>query len=155
MVKFRVSVRGKTYTVEITRAEGDSFNVKIRNKLLQVRVAETVNEEPVEARKTSKPLTSLTAMERVKRAITQTTRAVESHIPTFKSTDVIKTPLPGNLIEIKVSLGERVKKGDVVATIVSMKMQNNVLAPRNGVVKEIRASASSFVNKGEVLVVLE
>jgi len=154
MVKFRISIRGRTYTVEITRAQGESFDVKIKNKLLQVKIGKTADEASLGERKMFEPSASLKAVERVKRAITQTTHAVESHISPLRASDVIKAPLPGNLLEVKVNVGERVKKGDVVAIIVSMKMQNKVLAHRDGVVKEIRASPSSFINKGDILVLL-
>jgi biotin carboxyl carrier protein len=153
MVKFRFSIGGKTYNVEITRSEKDKFDVKVRNRLLQVKVTEETGQSVLES-KDLKSSASQT-VDRVKSAIKHTTNAIDSRIQTFKETDVIKTPLPGNLLEIKVSVGERIRKGDVVAIVVSMKMQNRVLSPRNGVVKEIKASPASVVNKGEILVVLE
>jgi biotin carboxyl carrier protein len=153
MVKFRFSIGGKTYNVEITGSEKNKFDVKVRNRLLQVKVTEDVSQRVSEP-KDLKASASQT-MDRIKGAIKHTTNVVDSRIQTFKETDVIKTPLPGNLLEIKVSVGERIQKGDVVAIVVSMKMQNKVLSPRNGVVKEIKVSPVSLVNKGEILVVLE
>jgi biotin carboxyl carrier protein len=153
MARFRFSIGGKTYNVEITKSEQDKFNVKVRNRLLQVKVTEEVGQSVSESKDLKSSVSQ--TVDRVKNVIKHTTNAIDSRIQALKEIDVIKTPLPGSLLEIKVSVGERIQKGDVVAIVMSMKMQNKVLSPRNGVVKEIKASSASVVNKGEILVVLE
>lgn len=54
-----------------------------------------------------------------------------------------------------VSVGQRVKKGDVVGIIEAMKLMNEITAPEDGVVKTIFAENGNMVEYGEVLMVLE
>jgi pyruvate carboxylase subunit B len=67
----------------------------------------------------------------------------------------ILAPMAGTMMSIKVKVGDRVKKGDVVATIEAMKMQNEVHSPHNGLVKEILVGEGETVNSKDVIILLE
>ncbi len=67
----------------------------------------------------------------------------------------IKAPMPGRIIEIEVAIGDTVEAGQGVAIIEAMKMENELRAHSDGVVKEIRTKIGDAVNKNDVLVVLE
>jgi pyruvate carboxylase subunit B len=67
----------------------------------------------------------------------------------------IASPMQGMIIAIKVKVGEKVKKDDVVATIEVMKMVNEVHSPHSGVVKEILAYEGEIVNAGDILMIVE
>ncbi len=66
----------------------------------------------------------------------------------------ITSPVQGMLQSIKVKVGSRVEKGDVLAVIEAMKMQNEVCAVADGVVKEIFAYESEILNHGDVIMVV-
>jgi pyruvate carboxylase subunit B len=66
----------------------------------------------------------------------------------------ITSPVQGMLQSIKVKIGAHVEKGDVLAVIEAMKMQNEVSAISSGVVAEILAYESELVNNGDVLMVV-
>ena len=63
----------------------------------------------------------------------------------------VKAPMPGNVLDIKVSNGQAVKEGDVVVILEAMKMENEIYAPCDGTVTVV-ASKGSTVNTGDVLV---
>ena len=65
----------------------------------------------------------------------------------------VKAPMPGNVLDIKVTSGQSVKKGDVLVILEAMKMENEISAPQDGVVTVV-ASKGATVNTGEVLVTL-
>jgi biotin carboxyl carrier protein len=67
----------------------------------------------------------------------------------------IKTAMPGKVVRLLVESGTEVKKGDGVVIVEAMKMQNEMRSPKDGVVKEIRASEGSTVNAGEILAIIE
>lgn len=67
----------------------------------------------------------------------------------------ILAPMAGTMMSIKVKVGDRVKKGDVVATIEAMKMQNEVRSPHNGLVKEILVGEGEAVNSKDVIILVE
>jgi biotin carboxyl carrier protein len=69
--------------------------------------------------------------------------------------EVITSPLPGNVLEIDVIPNTHVKKGDVLLIIEAMKMENNILAPHDGVVSKIHVKTGDIVNLGDALISLE
>ncbi len=67
----------------------------------------------------------------------------------------IKTMMPGKVVRLIASVGDLVEKGDAVLVVEAMKMQNDLKAPKAGVVKEIKVSEGSTVSAGDVLAVVE
>jgi biotin carboxyl carrier protein len=68
--------------------------------------------------------------------------------------DPVGAPLPGTVVDIKVTQGQAVKSGDLIAIIEAMKMENEVLAPKDGTVTQVVASKGSAVKTGDPLVML-
>lgn len=64
------------------------------------------------------------------------------------------SPLPGSVIKVVVSEGQAVKKGDVLLTLESMKMENAIAAEQDGTVKQICVSAGQNVMQDDLLIVL-
>ena len=70
-------------------------------------------------------------------------------------TSEIKTAMPGKVVRILVEKGDEVKIGDGVIIVEAMKMQNEMKAPKDGIVKEIRFAEGATVNAVDVLVIIE
>ena len=66
----------------------------------------------------------------------------------------VESPLPGSIIKVVVTEGQTVKKGDLLLTLESMKMENSVLAECDGTVTKIAVAAGQNVMQGDLLVVL-
>ena len=67
----------------------------------------------------------------------------------------LKAPLPGVLLEIRVSKGDEVVQGEVVAVLEAMKMQNEIEAPVAGVVTEILAEQGESLDNDQPILVVE
>lgn len=67
---------------------------------------------------------------------------------------LIFTPMPGKVVKINVKTGSEVKKGDVLLVVEAMKMENNVLAPVDGVVEKLNVAAGKMVDGSHPLVVM-
>lgn len=67
----------------------------------------------------------------------------------------IRTAMPGKVVRILVEEGTEIQKGEGVIVVEAMKMQNEMKAPKDGIIKEIRFSEGSTVNAGDVLVIIE
>jgi len=67
----------------------------------------------------------------------------------------VKAPMPGLIVKIETKVGDMVKRGQGVMVVEAMKMENEVRAPSDGTVREIRVRERQTVEKGEVLVVIE
>ena len=63
-------------------------------------------------------------------------------------------PMPGTILDVKVQNGQAVKAGDVMFVLEAMKMENDIVAPADGVVKQIIATKGSTVDTDEVLAVI-
>jgi pyruvate carboxylase subunit B len=66
----------------------------------------------------------------------------------------VLAPMPGMIIRYLVSVDDKVKAGDTLLILEAMKMQNNISAPVDGVVKAINFGAGDSVNKGDILAVI-
>lgn len=67
----------------------------------------------------------------------------------------IKTAMPGKLVRVLIEEGAEIKQGEGVLIVEAMKMQNEMKAPKDGVVKEIRFAEGATVNAGDVLAIIE
>ena len=63
----------------------------------------------------------------------------------------VTSPMPGTILEVKVSVGQSVKKGDVICVLEAMKMENDIPAPADGVVASVNVQKGASVNAGDVL----
>lgn len=66
----------------------------------------------------------------------------------------ILSPMPGNILNVNVKVGDAVKKGQVLLILEAMKMENEILAPRDGTVAQVVTSKGAVVETGAPLVVL-
>ncbi len=67
----------------------------------------------------------------------------------------LKSQIPGKVVSISVAHGDSVKKGDVVCTLESMKMQVTVKAHKDGIVKNIKAKETGTIAKGDIIADIE
>jgi biotin carboxyl carrier protein len=67
----------------------------------------------------------------------------------------IKAPMPGLILRILIEPGQQVKKNERLIIIEAMKMENEIKAPRSGVIKTIDCSEQKAVEQGKILIVLE
>ena len=66
----------------------------------------------------------------------------------------VTAPMPGKILAVKASVGQAVKKGDVVLILEAMKMENEVVAPEDGTVASINVSVGAAVEAGDTLATL-
>lgn len=66
----------------------------------------------------------------------------------------VKSPLPGVILDIKVNVGDAVKKGQTIIILEAMKMENNINADRDGKIIEIKVNKGDSVLEGADLVVI-
>ena len=68
--------------------------------------------------------------------------------------EVVKSPMPGNVLKILVSQGQQVKEGDVLLILEAMKMENEVVSTKSGTVAQIVVSQGAVVETGSPLAVI-
>ena len=66
----------------------------------------------------------------------------------------VKAPMPGNILDVRVSAGQNVKAGDILFILEAMKMENEIVAPKDGTLTSVCVSKGQVVETGAVLCTL-
>lgn len=133
-MKYKVTLKGKTYEVEVERGEAMIVDEYAAYAPAPAAAAAPVAAAPVAAAPVAAPAAAAPA-------------AVAAGTP-------VTAPLPGNVLNVKVNVGDAVKAGQLLVLIEAMKMENEVLAPADGVVKQIVANKGAVVATGDTLLVI-
>ena len=139
MKKFNVTVNGKAYAVEVEEVGGN------QQAFAYVPVQPVV--APVQAAPT--PQAASAPAQRA----TPTPKA-QSKSSDKVSGEMMEAPMPGTILEIKVSEGQTVKAGEIVVILEAMKMENELAAPVDGTVAKIYTSKGESVNAGDSILTI-
>ena len=77
-----------------------------------------------------------------------------SATPALAAGEVVKSPMPGNILKINITVGQKVNEGDTLLVLEAMKMENEIAAPKAGTVAQIIVSKGAVVETGAPLVVI-
>ncbi len=69
--------------------------------------------------------------------------------------EIVEFPIAGKIISVNVKVGEKVKEGDTLCMIESMKMENPILAPVAGTITKLECSVGQIVDAGVLLAIIE
>ena len=67
----------------------------------------------------------------------------------------ITSPMPGNILDVRVNTGDSVNKGDVLMILEAMKMENEIMCPKDGRISQIAVNKGATVETGTLLCVIE
>lgn len=143
MKEYKYKINGNEYAVCINEVNDTTANVTVNGEEYKVEWEKPKEEKPVVK---VQPVVAKPAQAQAQ-AAPAPAAAVKGN--------AIKTPLPGVIIDVKVNVGDTVKKGDTVVVLEAMKMENNINADRDGKVTAIQVAKGDTVADGAVLVVLE
>ena len=135
MKEFKFTIDGKQYNAAVNELEDNFAEVTINGKTYKV---ELEKEEAPAAAAVRRPA-----------AAAAPAAAAPAGLMTVKS------PLPGSIVKVLVKAGQAVKKGDVLLTMESMKMENNVTAEADGTVKAVYVEPGKNVMQDDKLLDLE
>lgn len=133
MKKFIIYVNGNQYEVEVEEVK-DGVSASLRTT--------TVQSKPQEVAKPAPAAASVPQEEKKEIVISQ-------------GSEVIEAPMPGTILSINVNEGDAIKEGQVLAILEAMKMENEILAPRDGRVTNVAITKGVSVNTGDKLIVIE
>lgn len=87
-------------------------------------------------------------------ATPQAAPAPDASAPATAGSIKVDAPMPGNILDVKVSNGTAVKAGQVLVILEAMKMENEIVAPQDGTVASINVNKGDTVEAGQTLVTL-
>ena len=143
MKEYKYTIDGNKYDVAINEVGETTAKVTVNGTEYTVEWEKPVEEKPV------------VKVQPVAAKPAAATTAAPAPAAAPVSGNAIKTPLPGVIIDVKVNVGDTVKKGDTVVVLEAMKMENNINADRDGKVVAIQVAKGDTVADGAALIVLE
>lgn len=143
MKKFKFTISGKPYEVEVQNIEGNNAEVNVNGALYKVELEE--QQAPV-----------FSPVARPAQSAPKTVSASQSAPqPAAKGKGYeMSAPLPGTIMQIFVKQGDVVKKGDKLLMYEAMKMENNLLSEVDGTISTINCREGDNVLQGDVLIVI-
>ena len=145
MKEYKYKINGENYNVTINEVNDTTAQVEVNGVAYNVEWEKPAAPKPVVVAKPAAPA--------AKPAPAPTTAPAPA--ASAAGGYAIKTPLPGVIIDIKVNVGDPVAKGQTVAVLEAMKMENNIDAERDGKITEIKVNKGDSVMEGAILVTIE
>ncbi|MDA3780385.1 MAG: acetyl-CoA carboxylase biotin carboxyl carrier protein subunit [Bacteroidales bacterium] len=142
MKKFKFTIRGNNYDVEVKDFEKNIGIIDVNGSEYEVEV----HQEEVKHSKTPTLTRSSVPISRKDSKIKKTvsSRAIQ-----------LIAPLPGNIFKILKKEGDTVKKGETILIMEAMKMENNIDAEKDGVIKNMKVGEGDAVLQNDVLAEIE
>ncbi|WP_455493440.1 biotin/lipoyl-containing protein [Eubacterium sp.] len=81
-------------------------------------------------------------------------QAAPKAAPSAAGSVKVDAPMPGNILDVKVSNGASVKAGQVLVILEAMKMENEIVAPQDGTVASINVNKGDTVEAGQTIITL-
>jgi len=131
-MKYIVTLNGKNYEVEVEETDA-----------VITSITDAVQASPAQANVQAAPA-AVPASPPV---------APAAPVATVEGTQVL-SPMPGIILSVNVSANQAVKAGDVLLVLEAMKMENEIVAPSNGVVRQVLVQKGASVDTDDILVVI-
>ena len=125
-MKYKITLQGRTYEVEVERGEA--------MVLSEYEAAAPVPAAPAAPVPPPAP--------------------AGAPVPPPAAGETVRSPMPGNVLKILVTQGQKVSEGDVLIILEAMKMENEIVAARGGTVAQIAVQTGAVVETGTPLVVI-
>ncbi len=129
-MKYKVTLNGKTYEVEVEHGKAvllDEYEALAPAPAVSPASVQTT--VPTENKPAPAPVS-------------------------LASGETVSAPMPGNIIRIDVKEGDKVTSGQVLVILEAMKMENEIVAPKDGTVAQIVTSKGAVVETGSPLIVI-
>ncbi|WP_302241058.1 biotin/lipoyl-containing protein [Clostridium sp.] len=147
-MKYVATINGKKYEVEVEKLE--AYKSLDRNGVAAPAAPVLPASAPVQRPAAPAPVAAAPAPAPAPAPAAAPAPAVAA--PAGATT--VEAPMPGKILNIKVSEGQAVKFGEVVVIMEAMKMETEIVAPADGTVSKILVKAGDSVDTGAALVAL-
>ncbi len=138
-----MKINGNAYEVAVKNIEGTNVEVEVNGKAYNVELEQPAKQAaPAVARPVARPAASAPV-------------SAPSPRPAAGAAGATRSPLPGTVLSIAVTVGQAVKASDVALVLEAMKMENNINCGKDGVVKAIYVQKGDNVLEGADLLLIE
>ena len=138
---YKINIAGKTYDVEVGDISKSPVQVSVDGTVYQVEIPGSTGDHASGVQATSTPKPVVTADPTVSRP----------SIPDSLDDGVVRSPMPGRILSVNISVGDTVKKGQPIFILESMKMENTIASSIDGTVTSLHVAVSDSVQHGQTL----
>ncbi len=131
-MKYKVTLNGKTYEVEVEKGKAtllDEYEALAPAQAAPAAAAPAPAAAPAAAPAPAAPVD-------------------------LAAGETVSAPMPGNILRVDVKQGDTVKAGQILVILEAMKMENEIVSPKDGTVAQVVTSKGSVVDTGAPLVVI-
>ncbi|SRR5690606_1262687 len=164
-MKYITSVNGREYIIEIDQeneitVDGQKHNIDFQQLAVEGSLSLLIDQRSLEAivdeRDDAWEVLLHGELYTVKVQDERSYRLAQARgqLQEDSETVVIRSPMPGLILDVLAEEGRRVKKGEKVVILESMKMENELLASRDGVVTRVHIEKGASVEKNQELVTI-
>ena len=137
---YKINIAGKTYDVEVGDISKSPVQVSVDGTLYQVEIPQSAGDRAVGVQDNvaPKPVAPAAAVSR-------------PSIPDSLDDGMVRSPMPGRILSVNISVGDMVKKGQPIFILESMKMENTIASSIDGTVTSVHVAVSDSVQHGQTL----
>tara|TARA_B100000945_G_scaffold54830_2_gene40160 strand:- start:2181 stop:2618 length:438 start_codon:yes stop_codon:yes gene_type:complete len=137
----QIKIGTESYDVEVGDISVSPVDVKVNGNIYSVDISKYLKNIQPKKRKITKKIPTRTKKQE---NITKNNNTVNNSV---------KSPMPGTILGVKVSVGDTVKVGDELLVLESMKMENMINSPIDGTISKILISEGDAVQHGQELII--
>lgn len=140
---------GKSHHYELVKLNNSTYRIRIDEKFYDISHTKIDGENVIVS------LSGCSFDLQVRTALQEKASKVMEQKGLSHHLKEVKAPMPGMLLKIKKTTGEKVEAGESVMILEAMKMENDIKSPSSGIIKEIFAKENTAVEKGIKLFSIE
>ena len=163
MRRYTIDIRGRTFVVDVDEQGGERFRVVVGDETYDVEIigdqslteaSITPSLVPAEKRApaAAAPASATAAAPGARREPAAPRPAPRPAPRAGGGTGALVAPMPGVILDVSVKPGDTVTRGQEIAVLEAMKMQNSVKSPRDGTIAEVCVAPGQAVGHGDAIV---
>jgi biotin carboxyl carrier protein len=163
MRRYRLQLRGKDFVIDVEELAADRFAVVVGNQSYEVTLAGdedlpgatiTPGIAPThgDGAPQASPSARIAARADGSAAAPAGASGAARRGPAPGGAGILNAPMPGVIVELSVGPGDTVERGQTIAILDAMKMQNNIKSPRAGTIAEVCVAVGQAVGHGDPIV---
>lgn len=141
-------VNGEPFSWDIVKLSDNNFHILYQNKSYRAEIVKIEKSSKTVSIKINNRLHTVSVKDKFDLLLE--TMGIDNQASS--KLNVIKAPMPGLIIDLKVKVGDQVEAGDSLLILEAMKMENVIKSPGKGKVKTVKAAKGDSVERGQVLI---
>jgi biotin carboxyl carrier protein len=161
MRRYKLDIRGKEFLIDVDELAANRFEVVVGDETYEVELSSdedlpeatiTPGFAPTRPSASPRPAAAERKVARPAREAAAPAAAMSRQPAAAAGAGTLAAPMPGVVLEVSVKVGDAVVRGQQIAVLEAMKMQNSIKSSRAGTIAEVCVEAGQAVGHGDAIV---